>query len=743
MTRRSLGFMLSLIAVTCSLPVATVAQQSAGAASPITTSTTSAVPKIVNYSGTLIDLNGKPLGGVTGVTFFLYKEAQGGAPLWMETQNVHPSKDGRYTVTLGSMTSNGLPADVFVSGEARWLGVQVQGQSEQSRVLLVAVPYALKSGDAETLGGLPASAFLLATAAAAAPASATAGSALSSSVPPPATVTGSGTADYIPLWTGTTALTNSVLFQTGSGSAAKIGINSTTPAATLDVAGGATIRGLLNLPNAATATASAGADSRPFGLVASVFNSSSKVAVNQVFHWQAEPVNNNTASPSATLNLLFAVAPATAAETGLRINNKGQITFASGQTFPGTGPGTVTSVATGTGLTGGPIIGSGTLSIDTSVVPRLGVSNAFTTTNSIAANSSSPALTLANAGSGEGLDVTIAGSTYGIRSSSPYLGVYAIGGTYGSYSQATSYGVAGFGGYGSYFGGSGAYGTYSFTSDNCNYCAGSLGLSEGSSAKTLGVAGYTDSTAGSGVYGENVNQSSTGSSMATGAGVWGDGGTSGSSYGMLATADNLNAIYAQNNSSVWSTIWAYSANSSGFPFDAEGPGGYCYTTSAGNLVCTGTKSAVVPVENPSRNVLLYAVEAPQNWFEDAGAGQLAAGVAVVRLEPVFAQTVNTSTDYHVFLTPNGDCKGLYVTEKTPTSFVVRELGGGKSSISFDYRIMAKRKGYEDVRLAVATGPSKKRVQLTTPLRAPDAKRVPIPVPSAHSIAQLQSPETRK
>ena len=36
--------------------------------------------------------------------------------------------------------------------------------------------------------------------------------------------------------------------------------------------------------------------------------------------------------------------------------------------------------------------------------------------------------------------------------------------------------------------------------------------------------------------------------------------------------------------------------------------------------------------------------------------------------------------------------------KTPTSFEVRELGGGDASIAFDYRIVAKRLGYEDVRL---------------------------------------------
>jgi hypothetical protein len=64
--------------------------------------------------------------------------------------------------------------------------------------------------------------------------------------------------------------------------------------------------------------------------------------------------------------------------------------------------------------------------------------------------------------------------------------------------------------------------------------------------------------------------------------------------------------------------------------------------------------------------------------------------------------VDTGSDYHVFLTPNGDCRGLYVTQKSPSSFVVRELGGGHSTLSFDYRIVAKRKGYEQVRLADKT-----------------------------------------
>ncbi|MBI3894896.1 MAG: peptidase S74, partial [Acidobacteria bacterium] len=125
---------------------------------------TASGPRLVQFSGTLKDQSGQPLSGVQGITFTLYREQSGGAPLWLETQNVQLDEQGRYGVLLGAVTSDGLPQELFSSGEARWLGVQVNlpGEPEQPRVLLVSVPYALKAADAETLGGLPASAFVLA-----------------------------------------------------------------------------------------------------------------------------------------------------------------------------------------------------------------------------------------------------------------------------------------------------------------------------------------------------------------------------------------------------------------------------------------------------------------------------------------------------------------------------------------------------------------------------------------------------
>jgi hypothetical protein len=335
---------------------------------------TAPVPTLVNFGGTLTDGNGKPLTGIVGVTFYLYKDQQSSVPLWMETQNVQPDKSGRYSVVLGSTTSQGLPTDIFVSREARWLAVQPQGQPEQPRTLLLSVPYALKAADAETVGGLPPSAFMLAAPAAGSggtsPATSLAASP-SSLDSTPLTVGGGGTAQFVPLWTpnGST-LGNSVLFQSGTGSTANVGINTTTPSTTLDVNGPVTVRGLLN-PAAApgvllsalgTATPTQGFSSTPLDLEAQSFNTAIDSGANYVFRWQAEPTGNDTSNTGATLHLLYGV-PQSISETGLSINKQGILTFAPKQTFPGAGGGTVTSVGSGAGLTGGPITSSGMLSI--------------------------------------------------------------------------------------------------------------------------------------------------------------------------------------------------------------------------------------------------------------------------------------------------------------------------------------------------------------------------------------------
>ncbi len=122
---------------------------------------TTAVPNLIRYSGTLKDAQGAVLSSnVVGVTFAIYKQQDGGAAVWQETQNVAPDANGQYSVVLGNTTATGLPGDLFSQQEQRWLGVQVQGQPEQARVLLVAVPYAFEAVEAQRLAGHSASEFV-------------------------------------------------------------------------------------------------------------------------------------------------------------------------------------------------------------------------------------------------------------------------------------------------------------------------------------------------------------------------------------------------------------------------------------------------------------------------------------------------------------------------------------------------------------------------------------------------------
>ena len=198
----SIVFCLATVVLTASL----VDAQSSGSES----SSALPVPRLVKFSGTVDNDQSAPRPGTAGITFSLYKDEQGGEPLWMEIQNVAIDSTGHYTVQLGATEPNGLPIDMFASGEARWLGVQIFGQPEQVRGLLLSVPYALKAGDAETISGLPASAFVLAVPGGVnASASASSSSSNAGNLPD---TTDSGTAYFIPIWTNSSgALGNSVL----------------------------------------------------------------------------------------------------------------------------------------------------------------------------------------------------------------------------------------------------------------------------------------------------------------------------------------------------------------------------------------------------------------------------------------------------------------------------------------------------------------------------------------------------
>ncbi len=119
------------------------------------------VPHFVKFSGVLKNGGGLTRPGTVAIRFVVYGDSMGGTPLWQEVQNTQLDAQGHYDVMLGATGNDGIPIDLFTSGEPRWLEVQalLPGEEVQPRVMLVSVPYALEAADAQTLGGLPASAF--------------------------------------------------------------------------------------------------------------------------------------------------------------------------------------------------------------------------------------------------------------------------------------------------------------------------------------------------------------------------------------------------------------------------------------------------------------------------------------------------------------------------------------------------------------------------------------------------------
>ncbi len=298
------------------------------------------------------------------------------------------------------------------------------------------------------------------------------------------------------------------------------------------------------------------------------------------------------------------------------------------------GTGTITGVTAGTDFTGGGTSGNVTLNLDTTKVPQLAANNTFTGAQTINNN---VVITAA------GTTLTTSGGVTGVSGTGSITGVSGTGSGYGVYGASSkSYGVYG----------SGNIGIWGIGNSSGVVASDGIGV--------YGDAGSTGTTA-AGVYGTSTNGQGVFGDTQNGFGVEGWGNSTTLSIGVFGHSPNL-AVFA-----------------------------------SGNFGASGTKSAVVALPD-DRVVSLYAMESPENWFEDFGSGKLNDGVATIEIEATFAQTVNTGAEYHVFLTPKGDCKGLYVTNESATGFEVRELSGGQSSVTFDYRIVAKRKGLESLRL---------------------------------------------
>lgn len=147
------------------------------------------------------------------------------------------------------------------------------------------------------------------------------------------------------------------------------------------------------------------------------------------------------------------------------------------------------------------------------------------------------------------------------------------------------------------------------------------------------------------------------------------------------------------------------------------------------LISNGTKSTVVK-DNAGENRLLFCTEAPEVLFQDFGTGELQNGAAHIDLEGLLTKVIRVDAKHpmKVFIQLEGECNGVYVTNKSAKGFDVKELQGGKSNVPFTWQIVASRADevlpdgtvlpYSDRRFPVGPGPLP--VQEASTAATPDA-----------------------
>jgi hypothetical protein len=277
---------------------------------------------------------------------------------------------------------------------------------------------------------------------------------------------------------------------------------------------------------------------------------------------------------------------------------------------------------------------------------------------------------------------------------------------------------------------------------------------QGSDLPGIGVHGVAD---GTGVIGE-AETGVFGNSVGSGNGVW---GRSPQANGVQGVSGSYNAsgVYGENNAGGWgiagrtfgflnedrAAVLGESLRDPSTPagspngkaagvlgFSETGYGGIFITGQAGSnapwvnsgglrvvgeIVKTqGEYSEALPHPDGSQR-LLYAPLSPESWYEDFGRARLVAGRAEVELDADFVAVLGIDDDsYHVFLTPEGDTSGLYVSGRDARAFTVCEQQNGTSNVGFSYRVVTKNKHRQPERLAKLEEPE----ELTKPAQSPSS-----------------------
>jgi hypothetical protein len=143
----------------------------------------------------------------------------------------------------------------------------------------------------------------------------------------------------------------------------------------------------------------------------------------------------------------------------------------------------------------------------------------------------------------------------------------------------------------------------------------------------------------------------------------------------------------------------FEGNNGGGDFVCTGDGTYAGIAWLGGMKIYGTGSVNFVQNHPTNKdqVIVYAApEGDEVATYTRGTGKLVGGEVKIQLGETFKWVTNPDIGLTAYLTPRGDCKGLYVASLSTSELVVKELQGGTSDVAFDFIVYGLRIGFEEV-----------------------------------------------
>ena len=243
--------------------------------------------------------------------------------------------------------------------------------------------------------------------------------------------------------------------------------------------------------------------------------------------------------------------------------------------------------------------------------------------------------------------------------------------------------------------------------------AGVFGTTTQASLNAAGVYGSNSNANGTGISG--VGNNIAGKALGVGSGgaftgatvgMAGFASTAASGTGVVGAGNNVSPVtlnagsggaFTGLSTGVYSNVTGLSGGINQSIYTNNAPTGTAVAINAWNgalqykILGNGNVSTIVKDLN-NKQVIMYAPESPEDYFQDFGEGKLANGRAHIDIDRVLAKNiaVNEKHPLRVFIQPEGDCKGVYVTNKTANGFDVVELNGGTSNINFQWSITCNR-----------------------------------------------------